>query len=636
MTQNPTTPFTPSTGHPGSVSCNPVPSRKMQAATGPWALGLVKSAASPVKQATLAILALAALSACTPDAYQHSADVQVNRIIEDRKKTTLDYTPSTTLPADPIPAKPSKFAYQLIPASPIPPKHNVGIAMDLSRLPMQILGPEQVAYVPDRVEADFGVAAAQRQIAGRSQLGPPTPGTLVTRVDLFQAIHYSAYHSRDYKSRLEDLYLAALDVTLQRHLFEPRAFATTGYGIQTTRDADLHLAAATTATQSIGLKQQLPYGGEIVAQGLVGFVNALDQNVESGESASVALTASIPLLRGAGMTNLEPLIQSERSIIYEIRRFETYRRSMVVNIASRYFNLINQQQGLANREHNYQNLMMLTRRTQALYEAGRINFQEVQRSGQAALNAETQLLDAQESYQTAIDSFKLLIGMPPSEPLEVIPVELQVTSPSLTPDQAVEMAYKYRLDLETARDQVADAQRQVQVSKNGLLPDASLYASTGLNNPTGTAARRLNSDTTTYAAGVNVDWPLDNVAERNDYRRSLIMLQRSNRDMEAMQDQIANDARDALRGIRLAELQISIQRNGIALADRRVEYANELLKDGRASARDVVDAQSSLLDTQDRYDRARAQLQIAILQYLQATGTLRLDPESGALGQAMK
>lgn len=598
---------------------------------------LVNCIWSPVKYPIIAILSLAALSACTPDAYKQSADSQVHRIIEDRKKSTLDYSPSTTLPAEDVPTKPTKAAYRLIPVSPIPPVTPVGISMDLSRLPKSRLGPEMPMGMPDKeIEADqFGLAAAQKQISGRTQLGPASPGDLITRVDLFQAIHYSAYHSREYKSRLEDLYLAALDVTLQRHLFEPRAFAQSGFGIQTTRDADLHLAAATTATQSIGIRQQLPYGGEIVAQGLVGFVNALDQNIDSGESASVALTASVPLLRGAGMVNLEPLIQSERSIIYELRKFETYRRSMVVDIATRYFNLVNQQQGLSNREHNYQNLIVLTRRTQALYEAGRINFQEVQRSGQAELNAETRLLDSQESYQTAVDNFKLLIGMPLNEPLEIIPVELQVTSPDATSDQAVQLAYRYRLDLETARDQVADAQREVEVSRNGLLPDANLYGSVGVTNPDGTPARGVNSDTTTYSAGVNIDWPLDRVAERNTYRRSLIMLQRANREMEGKRDQIANDSRDALRGIRLAELQIAIQYNGIELARRRVEYANELLKDGRASARDVVDAQSSLLDTQDRYDQARAELQIAILEYLQATGTLRLDPDSGALGQAM-
>ncbi|MGH7213240.1 MAG: hypothetical protein ACREIT_00445, partial [Tepidisphaeraceae bacterium] len=48
-----------------------------------------------------------------------------------------------------------------------------------------------------------------------------------------------------------------------------------------------------------------------------------------------------------------------------------------------------------------------------------------------------------------------------------------------------------------------------------------------------------------------------------------------------------------------------------------------------------VEAQSSLIDAQDRYEQARAQLQIQVLRFLQQTGTLRVDPQAGALGQAM-
>ena len=39
-----------------------------------------------------------------------------------------------------------------------------------------------------------------------------------------------------------------------------------------------------------GIRQQLPYGGEIVAQGLFDFVQALNDNVSDGESAELALS----------------------------------------------------------------------------------------------------------------------------------------------------------------------------------------------------------------------------------------------------------------------------------------------------------------------------------------------------------
>ena len=63
---------------------------------------------------------------------------------------------------------------------------------------------------------------------------------------------------------MEDLYLAALNVTLQRHLFEPRPFARTGLHY-TGGQEDVDYAAALTAANSVGVRQKLPYGGEVVA-----------------------------------------------------------------------------------------------------------------------------------------------------------------------------------------------------------------------------------------------------------------------------------------------------------------------------------------------------------------------------------
>jgi outer membrane protein TolC len=66
-----------------------------------------------------------------------------------------------------------------------------------------------------------------------------------------------------------------------------------------------------------------------------------------------------------------------------------------------------------------------------------------------------------------------------------------------------------------------------------------------------------------------------------------------------------------------------------------LEYSNELLIQGQAQARDVTEALNALLNAQNNFDRARADLQIQILRLLRATGVLRIDPEAGTLGSTM-
>src|SRR5437773_2294486 len=73
------------------------------------------------------------------------------------------------------------------------------------------------------------LVAAQQRVTERLLLGPPAAGPNILSLDFFRTLEYALTHSRDYQSRMEDLYLAALDVTLQRHLFEPRPFATQSF-----------------------------------------------------------------------------------------------------------------------------------------------------------------------------------------------------------------------------------------------------------------------------------------------------------------------------------------------------------------------------------------------------------------------
>jgi outer membrane protein TolC len=433
---------------------------------------------------------------------------------------------------------------------------------------------------------------------------------------------------------MEDLFLAALDVTLERHLFSPRPFAQTG--VQYTggqRDVDFRSALA--VTNSVGVRQQLPYGGEVVAQALVDFVNALSDTAESGESAQLILSGTIPLLRGAGAVNLEPLIQAERDLVYEVRRFEDFRRSFAVQVATQYFRLLALQSAIANRRFNYVVLENLTEQTQALYGAGRINFLNVQRALQSQLSAENSLIDAEDAYSAALDNFKVLIGMPIEQDLEVTAVQLDVNVPDLEAD-APELALKYRLDLQTQRDRIEDAQRDVQVARNGLLPDLDLTARGSLRNEDDEPARQIENDSAQYSVALNMDWPVDRLRERNVYRRSLIGLERAQRNFVQVRDNIIADVRDAVRNIRSAQSTLQIQQRAVDLAQRRLEYSNELLVQGRATdSRDVVEAQQSLLQAQDQFDRARAELQIQVLNFLRDTGILRVDPDAGALGMAL-
>lgn len=582
------------------------------------------------------------LAGCTADWYERDADREITRILEQRKDETLKYKPQTVAPV-PKNTTPTTQAYSKIPMTEMPTS-----SANTSPLERRVvdwtpepLGPalppprdnnrDDYDYVPASY-ADYGISMEPQ--------GPPTPGDVAVALDLLGSVQYAVTHARDYQDRMEDLFLVTLDVTLQRHLFEPLPFAQTETNFTGNQSGpSAHFGTpynqALNVVNRVGVKQQLPYGGEIVAQQIVSVTDGLNKYTQDGQDATTALTASIPLLKGAGLVNLEPLIASERQLVYAVRSFETYRRRFAVNVATQFFSLVSQQQGIANRRKNYEDLKELSTRALTLFDAGRMQFLDVQRALQNQLTAESNLIDAINSYQASLDSFKVSLGMSVRADLEIVPIALNVNVPDIESGDATAVATLYRLELQTARDQIEDARRGVSNAKNGLLPDLKVFGAATAGNLPGKNWNRYNDDSGFYSAGAVIDWPIDELAERNTYRASLITLARAQRAYITAREQVISDVRQSTRAIRVAQVNLAIQMRGVELNQKRLDLANERLIQGKAQMLDVTDAQAALLNSQDALDRARANLQSQVLNYLRDTGTLRLDPNGGAIARAM-
>lgn len=588
----------------------------------------------PVNYRLFAGLLALWVTGCSADAYRDQADRQVQALIRQRQKTVSGYTPEIDVGPTTQPVVDRK-SYDPVPLTQYSSDQPAPIQIVTPSLRAEPLGPPVPDDSPLPTIGEGVFEDAYRLQRNRLTYGPPAVTGDSVKLDLFAAINYAVRNSRSYRDRMEQLYLSALNVTLQRHLFSPRPFVTTDLRY-TGSQAASDYASAFTVTQTAGVRQQLPYGGEVVAQGLVEFVNALNENVADGENAELAIRGSIPLWRNAGMINLEPLISSERELVYATRDFETYRRSFAVEVATRYFRVLTRYSSLRNRFTNYRNLLALVERTEALFVAGRVTALEVQRAQQSLLSAEDALNDAQVALQSDLDSFKVFIGMPVQTMLELTPIDVEVRSVDLNSVDPEELALKYRLELQTARDRVDDAQRGVHNAANQLGPSVDLTGGAAISNLSSDPARKIDSRTLEYDLGLRVDLPVDRLPERNSYRQALIALERARRFAVEVQESVLSEVRSAQREIRSAEYSLQIQQAGIDLARQRLDFANESLLLGRVTnSREVVEAQSSLLNAQDRYDQAKADLQIQMLRYLRDTGTLRVDPQAGILGLVM-
>lgn len=484
--------------------------------------------------------------------------------------------------------------------------------------------PGDIAFTP-RELLEQQLDAEADQVIGQLVVDDPATPQEALQLDIASALALAQQFSREYRSAEEDYILAALRLLIERHLWGPRFFdevsaTAVGRADGGAFDSALQLVNELTVTQ------RLPYGGEVSARLLARATEDLRELVAGEEvsSAELVLDANLPLLRGAGLAARDSRIQAERDLIYAARDFERFRREFLVDIATEFLGLVVQQQSIANAETRLIRLREFLGREEELVDAGRSTRFDAALAAQDVLFAEDDLRSAQESYRFAVDRFKVRLGLPVDEAVVIVPSSLGLPAPAADDAEAVRMALAYRLDLQTERDQVSDSLRQIDIAKNQLLPDLNIAGSFSI--PTEGGVRRpglgITTDESAYAAGITFGLPLDREIERLNLRQAQIAAERSQRDYTEFRDNIVVEVRDSVREIGRAIFSLELQEENIGIARLRLESI-EAAPD-RATARDRSDAADDLNQAMNDRDAAVRDLEVAILNYLLNTGTLRV------------
>jgi outer membrane protein TolC len=489
------------------------------------------------------------------------------------------------------------------------------------------------------------------------------------KITLDEALQIAARNSREYISAKEDVFRAALDLDLERDEFRTVIAAVVESEISTDR------GGATTITgvenrADVSLSRNLKTGGQIAAQLAIDLVKLLTMDRSSSLGQLGDATISIPLLRGAGRhIAIEPLTQAERNVLYAIWTFERFKRTFAVQVASDYLAVLQQLDQLTNSAENYRQLIASARRARRLADAGRLPEIQVDQAVQNKLLARNSWVSAQQSYTSALDAFKISLGLPTDSRLELDRAELarlveaasrliskedaSTTQGETIPpaDAAIELpppdkehagpyefdekdaialALKNRLDLRTAQEQVYDAQRAVIVAADNLRAELTLLGSASLGEARSLATAgqpdaRLQPDKGLYSALLSLDLPLHRVAERNVFRESYLDLQKSVRDLQLREDQVKLDIRNRLRDLLVYREGVNIQAQSVQVAKRRVASTNLFLQAGRAEIRDLLEAQEALVTAQNGLSSAVVSYRIAELDLQRDMGLLQVN-----------
>lgn len=542
------------------------------------------------------------------------ADREIYRLIESRQDVALSESRAARIDEETVPAQTPPDAYEF---TPHPTDSEVPAAFD-------------------RPSTQPGLATTQ----------PTTRPTASHIMTLSEVLAYGFTRAREFQDAKEDLYLAALALSLERHLWTPQLMGEirtryANYG--QIRDFD----HAYESVAEVGMQQFLPYGGDVTAKVIGTLMRDLTNHVTTAETGQAILEANIPLLRGAGRSAYESRFQAERDLIYAVRAFERFRRVFAVDLAGDYFNLQALRQEVINAGESIKSFEEEVQRARSFREKERLIPLEVQRAQTNLLVAINIMVNAEEAYRTALDQFKVRVGIPTEEAIDVaLPEDLPtgmlddaavaetrrleeaLVMPDVDEEEAVRTALKYRLDLLNDRDRIGDAQRGVAIAENNLLPDLNATGSVQLDtDPDHLNTMGYNTERTTWRAGVSLELPLDRVAERNALRESLIRERRAARRYDEAQDIVRFQVRRARRRVEQEKTSLEIQKRNRDLALVRRAHARFLFDRGQVSNREVVEAEDILLGARNQLAQAHAAVRLAILQFRRDTGTLRIDDQ---------
>ncbi len=254
-----------------------------------------------------------------------------------------------------------------------------------------------------------------------------------------RAFELGLVHSRSFQSELENVYLSALALTLERFEFDVQWFG--GSATEYRRDGGVTPAGKRdeVALHSVlGFTRSFAAGGEL----LVNFANTFVWEFTGGKNTFAVSNLTVdliqPLLRGAFRDiRLENLTQAERNVLYAIRNFARYRKQFYFDIVSGdqgYLELLLTLQAIRNLEENLEALQQNLLAHEALAEAGIVTPLQVDQVFQSYQAGRLALIRARNDLENSLDAYKIRLGIPPEFPVVLDDVPLnrfELTSPEV-------------------------------------------------------------------------------------------------------------------------------------------------------------------------------------------------------------
>lgn len=294
----------------------------------------------------LSSLLLLTMCGCSRSFWRSQADFDALNLLENKQFDPRWDIPRTTVDADPR----SRFydPYDLD-CEPLPPDdpaanqymswlygmrgykswHKFGESMSVENPQWLANFGMQPDTFHDIFRTSDGISSVPLESLSTPEQDAERLAPTIENLTLQQAIELASIHSRDYQTQLENLFLSALQLSLDQFQFNVRYLAFGGTKPQgnTTFTTTSGGPSSLLFSSQGGVSQILPTGGQWV----VGLANntlwLFSGGTQTNSQSLLSYSLVQPLLQGAGRkVILENLTFSERNVLYNTRILARYRK----------------------------------------------------------------------------------------------------------------------------------------------------------------------------------------------------------------------------------------------------------------------------------------------------------------------
>lgn len=306
-----------------------------------------------------------------------------------------------------------------------------GTAENQGTIPIQPIPAEYWNQIPEscfrRIIEFESVREEYRRTFGQDY--DAAEGRDIERLDLPEIVEVGRLNSRDYQTQKEQLYETALALSLERFDYDLK-FSSTGNSSDPTYT---HTNTGTTVNRlsvpsSLQVDKALATGGNFLAR----FANdvVLTFNGPQGFATDISSELLFQVTQSILQRDvlLNPLIQSERNLVYATRNFARFRKEFFFDLASEYYGLLSTYRTI---EINAQNYFSVIRN----FERGKseVRSQVSTAPNQVFLNQFEQrvltglsgLIVSCNGLERELDNLKIRMGLPTEMPINIDLGELE-------------------------------------------------------------------------------------------------------------------------------------------------------------------------------------------------------------------